>query len=130
MSDYFSEGPAGTETMRVVPAGRLPEVTLTAGIRAAVLLGERVNINVVTLEANAEAKAHTHDEEQMGYVVSGSCDFFDGSRSMRMQPGDAYHAPPGAPHGARAHERGCVIIDVFSPPRAGLREMIADAEDA
>lgn len=124
MSDYFSEKPL-VQGLRVVRGEDLPIVVLTTGITAAALLGERLNINVVTLEPGAVAPVHTHDEEQMGYVVSGSCDFSDGSQEVRLGAGDTYHAPPGASHGARAHEAGCVIIDVFSPPRAGLRELLA-----
>lgn len=125
MSDYFGTSTPSGATMRTMRAGELPKATLTAGITATVVLGERLNINVVTLDPHAVAPVHAHDEEQMGYVVSGSCDFTDGSRSVRLEPGDTYHAPPGAPHGARAHENGCLIVDVFSPPRAGLQELLA-----
>ena len=127
MSDYFSKEEASSMQMRIVFKGDLPEVTLTTGITATPLIGERLNINVVTLSPGAVAPAHAHDEEQMGYVVSGSCDFFDDERTERLGPGDTYHAPPGATHGARAHDDGCLIIDVFSPPRAGLKELLDQA---
>jgi quercetin dioxygenase-like cupin family protein len=127
MSGYFNERTRSDAAMYVIPSGELPAVELTTGITAEVLLGERMNVNVVTLAPGAVAPEHTHDEEQMGYIVTGSCDFFDGSQSHRLEPGDTYHAPPGAPHGARAHEDGCVIIDAFSPPRAGLDELLAKA---
>jgi quercetin dioxygenase-like cupin family protein len=127
MSEYFSQEAATSNAMRIVFKGKHPQVTLTDGITAAPLMGERLNINIVTLAPGAVAPAHAHDEEQMGYVVSGSCDFFDDERSERLGPGDTYHAPPGATHGARAHDGGCLIIDVFSPPRAGLRELLDGA---
>ena len=127
MSDYFSKEEASSMQMRIVFKDDLPEVTLTTGITATPLIGERLNINVVTLAPGAVAPAHAHDEEQMGYVVSGSCDFFDDERTERLGPGDTYHAPPGATHGATAHENGCLIIDVFSPPRAGLKELLDQA---
>jgi quercetin dioxygenase-like cupin family protein len=127
MSDYFSKEEASSTQMRIVFKDDLPEVTLTTGITATPLIGERLNINVVTLAPGAVAPAHAHDEEQMGYVVRGSCDFFDDERTERLGPGDTYHAPPGATHGARAHDDGCVIIDVFSPPRAGLKELLDQA---
>lgn len=124
MSDYFNTDRASGAEMRVVRRGDHPQMTLIEGITAGPLLGERVNILVVTLEPNAEAPAHAHDEEQMGYIVSGSIDWFDETRTERLGPGDTYHAPPGAIHGARAHAEGCTLIDVFSPPRAGLKEML------
>lgn len=124
MAEYFSNDAAATAPMRVVPAGGLPVATLSPGITAAVLLGDALNINLVTLDPDAEAPLHNHPEEQMGYVVAGSCEFFDGSQSVRLGPGDTYHAPSGAPHGARAQAEGCLIVDVFSPPRSGLRELL------
>ena len=61
----------------------------------------------------------------MGIVVSGSGDFDLDGEIRRVVPGDTYHAPPGVPHGLRAGAEGCVVIDVFSPPRAALVELIA-----
>jgi quercetin dioxygenase-like cupin family protein len=124
MSDYFSTDKASGLSMRVVRNGEHPTVTLTTGIRGDALLGERLNILVVTLDPNAEAPAHAHDEEQMGFIVRGWLEFFDNGRTEKLGPGDTYHAPPGAIHGARAGDEGCVLIDVFSPPRAGLREAL------
>jgi quercetin dioxygenase-like cupin family protein len=124
MGDYFSKEAATSTAMRIILKGKHPHVTLTDGITAEPLMGDRLNINIVTIAPGAVAPAHAHDEEQMGYVVSGSCDFFDDENSTRLGPGDTYHAPPGATHGARAHEDGCLIIDVFSPPRAGLKELL------
>ena len=127
MSNYFDSGTRSTERFRTLAASELPTVQLGEGITADVLLGERLNINVVTLGPNVLAPVHTHAEEQMGYVVRGSCDFIDAERTVRLEAGDTYHALPGAPHGARAHADGCLIIDVFSPPRSGLADMVARA---
>ena len=127
MDDYFNTSKASGAEMRIVRGGEHPLINLTTGINANPLLGERVNILVVTLDPNAEAPAHAHDEEQMGYVITGSIEFFDETRTERLGPGDTYHAPPGAIHGARALADGCTLIDVFSPPRAGLKEMLEKA---
>jgi quercetin dioxygenase-like cupin family protein len=121
---YFSSDFTGTGELQIVRAGELKELTVAEGVHLHPLLGERLNINVVVLDAGAVAEVHTHPEEQMGYVVSGECEFSDGATTWRLVPGDTYRAAPGVPHGARAFEERCVIIDVFSPPRAGLREML------
>jgi quercetin dioxygenase-like cupin family protein len=128
MTEYFSTDTPATASLRILHGAELPIVELAPGITAAVLLGERLNINVVTLEPTVVAPVHTHPEEQMGYVARGSCDFTDGTETRRLEPGDTYHAPPGSPHGATARENGCVIIDVFAPPRAGLADMVSRAE--
>ncbi len=88
------------------------------------IAGARLNINVVTLEPAASSPVHTHDEEQIGYIVKGACEFTDGTETWTLEPGDCYHAAPGVPHGATALGEGCVIIDAFAPVRAGVRELL------
>lgn len=110
--------------LRIERGGELPSFALADGIDIRPLAGERLNINIVTLAPGAVAPVHTHDEEQIGYVVSGACDFSDGTRTRRLAAGDAYHAPPGVPHGATALDEGCVIIDAFAPPKAEVLRLL------
>jgi unsaturated pyranuronate lyase len=110
--------------LRVVRAAELPTFPLAEGIDVHPIAGTDLNINVVVLTPGAVASPHAHVEEQIGYVVSGSCVFTDGSRTWDLGPGDVYHAPPGAPHGATANGEGCVIIDAFSPPKAEILTLL------
>jgi hypothetical protein len=57
MSEYFSKEAATSNAMRIVFKGKHPHVTLTDGITAAPLMGERLNINIVTLAPGAVAPA-------------------------------------------------------------------------
>jgi quercetin dioxygenase-like cupin family protein len=104
----------------------LPHFALAPGIEARPVMGERMNLNVVRLEAGAVAAVHSHGEEQIGYVARGSCVLTDGTATHRLDEGDIYHAPPGVPHGAHALDEGCVIIDVFAPPKAEIVTLLAD----
>lgn len=121
---YFSRDVAGTGELRIAKDGELRGVTAAPGVTLHPLIGQRMNINVVVIDAGCVAEVHTHDEEQMGYVVSGTCEFTDGTSAWTLGPGDTYHAAPGVPHGAKALDERCVIIDCFSPPRAGLKELL------
>jgi len=121
---YFSRDVAATGELRTIKDGELRGVEAAPGVTLHPLIGERLNINVVVIDAGCEAEVHTHDEEQMGYVVSGTCEFTDGNATWTLGPGDTYHALPGVPHGAKALDERCVIIDCFSPPRAGLKELL------
>jgi len=116
----------GGETTRVEARDDLPAFPLFEGIAIRPVLGASLNIQEVSLEPGAVAPVHTHDEEQLGYVVHGRCHFTDGETHWELGPGDCYHAPPGAPHGATALAEGCVLIDAFSPPRAQVVEMMSE----
>ena len=123
---YFDEETPGRSDMTVERAGDLPELTLVDGITVKPMVGAALLVQEVALQPGAVAPVHVHDEEQIGYVVSGSCEFTDGTRTWTLTPGDCYHAPPGAPHGATAFADGCVIVDTFSPPRAQVLQMLAE----
>jgi quercetin dioxygenase-like cupin family protein len=123
---YFDEDSPGRSDMAVERAAALPELPLVDGITVKPMVGEKLLVQEVVLKPGAVAPVHVHDEEQIGYVVSGSCEFTDGNRTWTLGPGDCYHAPPGAPHGATAFDDGCVIIDAFSPPREQVLRMLAE----
>lgn len=123
---YFDEDSPGRDDMTVASASDLPELTLVDGITVKPIVGAALLLQEVVLQPGAIAPVHIHDEEQIGYVVSGSCEFTDGKRTWTLGRGDCYHAPPGAPHGATGLVDGCVIVDVFSPPRAQVLQMLAE----
>jgi quercetin dioxygenase-like cupin family protein len=123
MTDYFSGGAAGEGSPRIVRARDARRFTIAPGIDIAPLLGARMNLNLVTLAPGAVAAVHVHDEEQLGVVVGGSCTFSDGTTTWELDTGDMYQVAPGVPHGATAGTEGCVILDAFAPPRAGIAEL-------
>jgi quercetin dioxygenase-like cupin family protein len=116
-----------TDEMVVIRQDDVPRLTLFDGISIKPVIGNAMSIQEVALEPGSIAPVHTHDEEQFGYIVSGTCEFTDGNRHWELEPGDWYHAPSGTPHGARGLSEGCVLIDVFAPPRAQVVQMLADA---
>jgi quercetin dioxygenase-like cupin family protein len=121
---YFSNDALGSGELRVERGKDLKAIEVAPGVILHPLLGEGMNINVVVLEPHGVAELHAHDEEQMGYIVSGVCEFTDGKQTWTLEPGDLYHAAPNVPHGAKSLGDRCVIIDCFSPPRAGIKEMM------
>ena len=69
-------------------------------------------------KAGAEFEAHSHPEEQMGYVVQGRIEFFVGwpEERIEMEAGTFFHFAPNERHRSRVLE-DIVNIDVFAPPR-------------
>jgi quercetin dioxygenase-like cupin family protein len=127
---YFGSAAAREEGARgrFAPIDGQPTISPSPGVHFQPVPGVRLLLCRVTIEPHSEAPVHAHDEEQMGIVVSGSGDFELDGETRQVVPGDTYHAPPGVPHGLRARAEGCVVIDVFSPPRAALVELMAQAE--
>jgi quercetin dioxygenase-like cupin family protein len=82
----------------------------------------------VTIEPHSQATPHSHDEEQAGVVLEGTCEFVLGAETRTLGPGDVYVAPPGVLHGACTADGRCVILDVFSPPRAALVALLEARE--
>jgi len=72
----------------------------------------------------AQAPLHQHPEEQIGTVLEGECEFELNGVKRTIRPGDVYVIPPHVPHSARAYDKPCVALDIFSPPRSGFREML------
>ena len=122
---YFSESAttkaSGGSYARVAD---LPVADAGNGVLLRPFAGERVMLSYVTVAANGEAAVHTHDEEQLGIIISGSCEFELDGDVRRLTTGDIYHAPPGVPHGVRTQDEECVILDIFSPLRQALLSLI------
>ena len=102
----------------------VPAVDAGGGVTLRPLTGERLMLSHVTIAPHGEAAVHTHDEEQIGLIVSGSCEFELDGETRTLKPGDIYHAPPGVPHGARTGDEQVVIVDLFSPPRQALLDLM------
>jgi quercetin dioxygenase-like cupin family protein len=130
MSDYFAteeveraDGAVGS----FASITDAPEVEAAPGVHIRAIAYGTLMLSYVRLDPNSVAATHLHSEEQMGIVLEGECVFDLDSSERTLKKGDVYHAPAGVPHGARAGNEPCVILDVFSPPRAALLELIARA---
>ena len=63
--------------------------------------------------------AHSHDNEQITYVLNGALKFWlgeDGSEEIVVSAGEVLHIPGNVVHKAEALE-DTLDLDVFSPPR-------------
>ena len=99
----------------------LPAITPRAGITMRLLTGDNVQMNFVTLEPGTIVPLHQHANEQCGYVLEGTITLQIGEETRGLGPGQAYLIPSNTPHEGRS-EHGCLVLDVFSPPRADYAE--------
>ena len=94
----------------------LPSFSPVAGVDMSVLVGGAMMMGVVTLAPGAIVPLHQHPNEQIGYVLEGVITLTIGDETRDLSPGATYLIPGGTPHEGSSVD-GCVVIDVFSPPR-------------
>jgi quercetin dioxygenase-like cupin family protein len=88
------------------------------GVSVRAVHGDRVTLGVVELAPSTVVPEHSHENEQLGMVLSGSVTFRVGDESRDLGPGGTWCIPANAPHEVVAGPGGAVVIDVFAPTRA------------
>ena len=91
---------------------------LREGVAARAVTGERMTLAVVDLEPDATVPEHKHENEQLGFVISGTLTMRIGSEKRELHAGDTYTIPSNVPHEATAGSDGATVVDVFAPLRA------------
>jgi quercetin dioxygenase-like cupin family protein len=87
------------------------------GLFMQAMTGGKIMVNWVTIEPNQVVPRHQHPHEQAGVMIEGALTLTIGDETRLLRPGDAYAIPPNLPHSATTGEEGCVVLDIFSPPR-------------
>lgn len=133
-SDYFNDNVQWDGTSVYPPEFRrmpdLPGFEASPGLILRPFWGQNEMASYVTFAPGAIAPMHQHPQEQLSFVISGRMYFTVGRESRWMEAGDIVSIPPNVPHAAQGGDEGCVAIDMFSPPRDGFREMVAQAQEA
>jgi quercetin dioxygenase-like cupin family protein len=88
------------------------------GVSVRAVHGERLTLGVVELDPNSVVPEHSHKNEQLGLVLSGSLTFRVGDESRELGPGGTWCIPANVPHEVASGPEGAVVIDVFAPTRA------------
>jgi quercetin dioxygenase-like cupin family protein len=97
------------------------------GVVARAVEGERLTLTVIELAANTDVPEHSHDNEQVGLLVSGSLAFRIGDDERELRVGETWCVPPNVPHAVRTGPDGAVVVEVFVPGRddwAGLERLV------
>ena len=80
---------------------------------------ERMMLAQVFLEQGCMVPQHSHESEQLSYILEGKLRFRlgeDESEVVDVGAGEVLHLPSWLPHSAEAIET-TLDVDVFSPPR-------------
>ena len=98
----------------------MPRERVSAMLERRLITGERMMLAHVYLARGCIVPRHSHENEQLTYVLEGALHFRigeDGSQVIVVRAGEVLHIPSNVPHEAEALE-DTLDVDIFSPPRA------------
>ena len=81
-----------------------------------IVTGEREMLAQVYLKRGCLVPMHSHESEQMTYVLQGALKFLVGGMEVTLREGEVLHIPSRVQHQAEALE-DTFELDIFSPIR-------------
>jgi quercetin dioxygenase-like cupin family protein len=98
----------------------LPREELNPEIGRRLITGERLMLAHVYIAKGGIVPTHSHDNEQLTYILEGALRFWlgdDESEIVDVSAGEVMHIPSNLTHRAEALE-DTLDVDIFAPPRA------------
>ncbi len=80
------------------------------------VVGDQVMVARILLKKGCVIPMHSHFNEQITHVQSGSMRFTIAGKDITVRPGEFLCIPPNVPHMAVVLE-DTVDVDIFTPPR-------------
>jgi quercetin dioxygenase-like cupin family protein len=103
--------------------GDLAPLRVWDGVVARVVESERLTLAVVELDPDCHIPEHSHENEQVGILLSGSLEFRIGDETRQVGPGGTWSIAANVPHEVRTGPKGAVVAEVFAPARADWAEL-------
>ena len=97
----------------------IPRERVTDMLDRRLITGDRMMLAHVYLKKGCIVPKHSHENEQLTYILEGALRFWigdEGSETVVVRAGEVLHIPGNVPHKAEALE-DTLDVDVFSPPR-------------
>ena len=98
----------------------MPKERVNDRLDRRLITGERMMLAHVYLKKGCIVPLHSHDNEQLTYILEGALRFWIGDESAEpfvLRAGEVLVIPSHVPHKAEAVE-DTLDVDIFSPPRA------------
>ena len=111
-----------TESARSVTWYRwddMPREHVSPMIDRRLITGDRMMLAHVYLKQGCIVPKHSHENEQLTYILEGALRFWigeDEAETVVVRAGEVLHIPSKLPHKAEALE-DTLDVDIFSPPR-------------
>jgi quercetin dioxygenase-like cupin family protein len=97
----------------------MPKEKVSETLDRRLITGDRMMISHVYLKKGSIVPRHSHENEQITYILEGGLRFWigpDESQVIDVMAGEVLHIPSMVLHKAEALE-DTLDVDVFSPPR-------------
>lgn len=97
----------------------MPRERVTNQLERKLITAEKMMLAQVFLEKGCIVPRHSHENEQLTYILEGALHFWigeDGAEEIVVRAGEVLHIPANVPHKAEALE-DTLDVDIFSPPR-------------
>src|ERR1051325_3424766 len=107
------------ESLRKFRWDEMEKEPVIEGIDRRIITGERMMLAHVYLKKGVVVPLHSHENEQLTYILEGALRFWigEGEREViDVRAGEVLCIPPNVPHKAEALE-ATLAGDVSSPPR-------------
>jgi quercetin dioxygenase-like cupin family protein len=105
-----------TATVRLHRWDEIDLEKVTEMISRKIVTGEREMLAQVYVKRGCLVPMHSHEAEQMTYVLQGALKFLVGGEDIIVREGEVLHIPSRVPHQAEALE-DTFELDIFSPIR-------------
>jgi quercetin dioxygenase-like cupin family protein len=116
MSESAQSTPPAAGEAKHVRWDEVPVETVNPLLDRQMVVGEQVMVARLHLKKGCVVPMHSHHNEQITHVQSGSMQFTVNGQEITVRSGEFLCIPPNAPHTALVLE-DTVDIDIFTPPR-------------
>ena len=114
-----SSSPSSARAVTWYAWEQMPRETVTPMLDRRLITGDRMMLAHVYLKKGFIVPKHSHDNEQLTYILEGALKFWigeDESQEVIVRAGEVLHIPSHVPHKAEALE-DTLDVDIFDPPR-------------
>ena len=97
----------------------MPKEKVSDVLDRRLITGDKVMLTHVYLKKGCIVPKHSHENEQLTYILEGCLKFWigdDESQELLVRAGEVLHIPSNVPHKAEALE-DTLDVDIFDPPR-------------
>ena len=98
---------------------KMPKENVSPTLDRRLITGDRMMLAHVYLKKGCIVPKHSHENEQITYILEGELKFWigeDESQIIHVKAGDVLHIPSNVPHKAEAIV-DTLDVDIFDPPR-------------